>query len=814
MSKHKFTNAVCIVIIAAMLFVTVMFCMGSSLGITVSAAEMPYVEKLFSTDRVHSLNIVMDAADWSGLLENASTKEYVACDVVIDGEAFKNVGLRTKGNSTLSSILSSDSDRYSFKIEFDHYNKNETYYGLDKLALNNIAQDNTYLKDYISYTMMDEFQAYSPLCSFIYITVNGTDWGLYLAVEGIEDAFAQRSFDTSSGKIYKPDSMDMMNGNMGGADGENREMPNFNGGKFTMPGTQNEDGSFTMPGTQDNGGLQNQTPPQNGANDTPGESSAESAQTPSGGENADNQNRQPYFSGDMSEIMGKMGGGMGAMGSSGNDVALIYTDDSYDSYSHIFDGAITDISNSDKDRLISSIKQLNAGENLEEVVNIDEVLRYFVVHNYLLNFDSYTGSMMHNYYLYENNGQLSMIAWDYNLSFGAFAGGMGGGGFTQEAAGADGTADNASAGPAATVSADSATTQINYPIDTPVSGTTLEDRPLLGKLLSNETYLEKYHTLFSQFISEYFDSGEFEQEMDRIIALISPYVEKDPSAFCTYEAFLTASQNLKEFCLLRTQSVKGQLDGSIPSTSEGQSADSSSFVDGSSIDFTSLGSSSTGFGGDRGGMGNGNNPFGNSNSANTQNPGAAPSDKASPSEPAAGESAVELPFESSNAAAVTTPQIMLTAAGNNEQPQQAPQGDAQGGFSPPADGQMPQGGDFPEGEMPEIPEGGQMPGDRQNGAQPWNNASAAEDSTAQSSAGTSESENSAGQSGTESETAGGGNTGGQTRQGGGAFTFPGGTTTNTSAAQTTDTQAWVWIGISALILALGLLFAKRFRVRR
>ena len=62
---------------------------------------------------------------------------------------------------------------------------------------------------------------------------------------------------------------------------------------------------------------------------------------------------------------------------------------------------------------------------------------------------------------------------------------------------------------------------------------------------------------------------------EETLALISPYVEKDPTAFCTYEEFLKGADTLKEFCLLRAESIRGQLDGSIPSTSEGQTADSS-----------------------------------------------------------------------------------------------------------------------------------------------------------------------------------------------------------------------------------------------
>ena len=44
----------------------------------------------------------------------------------------------------------------------------------------------------------------------------------------------------------------------------------------------------------------------------------------------------------------------------------------------------------DQTRLIASLKQLSTGENLEEVVDIDEVLRYFVAHNFVVSFDSYT----------------------------------------------------------------------------------------------------------------------------------------------------------------------------------------------------------------------------------------------------------------------------------------------------------------------------------------------------------------------------------------------------------------------------------------
>lgn len=210
---------------------------------------------------------------------------------------------------------------------------------------------------------------------------------------------------------------------------------------------------------------------------------------------------------------------------------------------------------------------MNEGTDIEEVVNTEEVIRYFVVHNFVCNFDSYTGSMIHNYYLYEENGQMSMIPWDYNLAFGGF----------QSQADADGL--------------------INYPIDTPVSGGDVDSRPMLAWMLNSESYTQQYHAYFAQFIEEYFESGYFEQMIDTVTALIAPYVEKDPTKFCTYEQFQTGAETLKQFCLLRAESVRGQLEGTIPSTQEGQEQDASARIDGSSVKVSDMGTMGNGIGG-------------------------------------------------------------------------------------------------------------------------------------------------------------------------------------------------------------------------
>lgn len=243
-----------------------------------------------------------------------------------------------------------------------------------------------------------------------------------------------------------------------------------------------------------------------------------------------------------------------------SDVSLIYTDDEYDSYSNIFENAKTTISDNDKTRLINSLKLLGEGTDIDNIVQTDEVIRYFVVHNFVLNFDSYTGTMIHNYYLYEKNGQLSMIPWDYNLAFGGF------------------------------LPDTDASALINYPIDTPVSGGTLDSRPMLAWIFNDDTYTELYHQYFSEFITEYFDNDHIYNMIDSAKELISPYVEKDPTKFCTYEEFEKGVSTLKEFCRLRAQSIDGQLNGMIPSTADEQAQDPSTLIDGSDISISAMGS--------------------------------------------------------------------------------------------------------------------------------------------------------------------------------------------------------------------------------
>ena len=456
MIRHRLVDQICLAGLVVALMITALLSVWASVQ-EENGVAMAYETRLFDDTRVHTIDITID--DWGALIEEAQEERYVPCTLTIDDEVFRQVGIRAKGNNSLRLTSEYELTRYSLKVEFDHYLPQGNYHGLDKLSLDASFQDNSYLKTVLAFDMMRFMGVPTPLCSYAWVRVNGEDWGLFLAVEECEEAFAGRNFGWDHGVLYQPDYRSL--------------------------------------------------------ND----------------ENA--------------------------------DVALRYIDEQPSSYPNIFDHAKTPMVHSDQRRLIEALRKLSQGE-VTTAVHTDEVLRYFVVQVFVMNWDSYLGHTGHNYILYEEEGRLWMLPWDYNLAFGTYALGM-----------SDPIRDP--------------NVLINYPIDTPAEGSIMRQRPLYHELMKEDALFAQYHSLFSSFLADYFDSGRFEALLQEKEALIAPYVKKDPTAFCSYADHQLAVDTLRQVCQKRKESIQGQLEGRYPSTLAQQQAQPDVGVDAALIDLRALG---------------------------------------------------------------------------------------------------------------------------------------------------------------------------------------------------------------------------------
>ena len=547
MTEHKHIGK----IVGALMAAAVAFCLIVTLFADrfvevsgSSAATMEYKSTLFDTSEIMTVNIIMDEDQWQELLDNAISEKYNACDVEINGETISNVGIRTKGNTSLSSIANDpDTDRYSFKIKFDKYVDGQTCMGLDKLVLNNNFADATNRKEALVYDMFQYLGADASLYHYAKISVNGEYWGTYLALEAVEDSFKLRNYGVSDGKLYKPETMGM--GNDQKEDGINSDMSDRNvdtdadtNADTNVDSNTNIFGSEEVDLARDNNPMDRPERPQG-----------------------------DFDQADMDEKFKDPQGGSGDFGNRNGGADLNYTDDDVDSYSTIWDGADGKVTDSDKERVVNAIKNINEGTDLTAYLDIDNILKYMAVHEFVVNLDSLSGNMAHNYYLYENDGQLNIIPWDYNLSFGGMMnGGMGG-----------------SPGRESTESSE-ATSMINDPIDTPFDGTDFFDA-----LLENEEYLAQYHEYLRQLAEEYVQGGRLQEVWERLDAQTDELIETDPTAFYTAAEYEEAKKTLWTVLQLRAESVLGQLDGTIPSTDDGQQNAQDTLIDGSAIDLTVMG---------------------------------------------------------------------------------------------------------------------------------------------------------------------------------------------------------------------------------
>ena len=572
--------------------------------------SMTYQNTLFDTSSVIEVDIDISEDNWASLLENATAEEYYDCDVTVNGTTYEHVGLRAKGNTSLSMVASSDSDRYSFKIKFDEYVDGQSCDGLSKLVLNNNYSDATMMKEALCYDMFAFLGADASLYNYTKVSVNGEYRGVYLALEPVEESFAIRNYGTGYGQLYKPDSMEMggpgkmkdisisqIREEMGFDADSDDTQASSNAGKRDMQASSDtsdaDSGSHSASGRAQ-GTDKNSDTDKNKPSAPPSASSENPSSPPTDAPDGFPED-SGYQSGDQSGGLNRMdnppseipggdtdvgtnrntdkntgdqsgpGNGNPPGGGFGDDSAasLNYIDDELSSYETIWESSVFKSTDKDHRRVINALKSICADdadtESLAESMDVDNILRYMAVQTFVVNLDSLSGSMAHNYYLYEDDGQLNIIPWDYNLAFGGFQSG-------------------------------SASETINFPIDTPFSsGVNLADRQFFMALLENETYLAQYHDYLSQLVEEYVNGGGFDSFYDRVTAQIDALVQNDPTSFYTYDEYTAAAAMLKETVALRAASVQGQLDGSIPSTRDEQSEDSSNLLDVSSIDLSVMG---------------------------------------------------------------------------------------------------------------------------------------------------------------------------------------------------------------------------------
>ncbi len=195
---------------------------------THSNAVEPNYDVVFAQNEVLRIDITISSSNWSSMLSDVSknwssinnsssnyTPMWVPCTVNYNGTDWYQVGVRFKGNSSLSQTYSSGNRKLALKLDFDQYEDdypaltNQRFYGFKQLNLNNNYNDESLMREKVGADLFRSFglaSAQTSFCALYIDTGSGsTYYGVYTIVEEVDDTVIKTQFSDSTGNLYKPD---------------------------------------------------------------------------------------------------------------------------------------------------------------------------------------------------------------------------------------------------------------------------------------------------------------------------------------------------------------------------------------------------------------------------------------------------------------------------------------------------------------------------------------------------------------------------------------------------------------------------------
>lgn len=195
----------------------------------------PNYQVVFDHEKVLRFDIVIDSDDWSDMQNDLAsnlgssggrpgggmtsttdfTPIWAPCSVFFNDTEWYQVGIRYKGNSSLTSSYSSGIDKLSFKLDFDEYEgdypeiTDQRFYGFRQLNLKNNYDDASLVREKVGADLFREFGLASSKTAFCVVYVDHGSgpiyFGVYTLVEEVDDSVLGSVFESAAGNLYKPD---------------------------------------------------------------------------------------------------------------------------------------------------------------------------------------------------------------------------------------------------------------------------------------------------------------------------------------------------------------------------------------------------------------------------------------------------------------------------------------------------------------------------------------------------------------------------------------------------------------------------------
>lgn len=146
---------------------------------------------------------------------NTENPTWIAVDIEFESQTWTNVGFRLKGNSSLNSSWGGGNYKLPFKLDFDQFEddypeiKNQRFYGFKQLSFSSNWSDSSLLREKVTADIFREAGVPAAQTAFYAVYVDYGEgpiyFGLYTAVEVVDDTVIQTQFAEDSGNVYKPE---------------------------------------------------------------------------------------------------------------------------------------------------------------------------------------------------------------------------------------------------------------------------------------------------------------------------------------------------------------------------------------------------------------------------------------------------------------------------------------------------------------------------------------------------------------------------------------------------------------------------------
>ena len=162
-----------------------------------AGAQTDEAAALFQKPRIVRVQLVLDDAAKAQLRERP--RDYAKATLLLDGERFEGAGIKIKGAA--GSTRDFD-DRPAFTVNLKKHGGEKRFFGLSKFHLNNAAQDDSRMSDWIGHAVFDAAGYPAPRVSHARVREGERDLGVYVLREAFDEDFLQRVFGSEDGNLY------------------------------------------------------------------------------------------------------------------------------------------------------------------------------------------------------------------------------------------------------------------------------------------------------------------------------------------------------------------------------------------------------------------------------------------------------------------------------------------------------------------------------------------------------------------------------------------------------------------------------------